>query len=389
MTAEPPPHGGNGIRPLAPDDGFPPFRSRPRIGPLLAVAAAIALLVLVGIVGIGTPPLSDPDPEEPGGGGLASGDPEITTTTTTTTTTTRAPTLADFAPLDSPLVVIPDERDTLLYLWHPSAEEAQWIALASIPQHASFDATGRWLAYLPDEGGELWTGLATGAQWAQWSGVTAAAWHPEFEGNLAWSGTGAGGDETYGIRIGGVERRTGRLIETVLAVTLEPGLCLDSWGDWGFAVVPCESGTGLWIYSPDGGLIASGDQRLVSASASGRFLVANEFDDFAVVDTRLEPVDTFTLDGSADLALTDDGTEVLEVVPTGTRTRVRSYSVGRPEGRSTSVTEAGTLVGLSGDQQFAVLHMPGTGELVLVNWRTGVTFRIPGDWPRVAAVWVP
>ena len=73
----------------------------------------------------------------------------------------------------------------------------------------------------------------------------------------------------------------------------------------------------------------------------------------------------------------------------GDRTRVRSLFVDRAGGRSVSVTERGALIDLSSDERFAVLHMPDEGDLVLVDWQTGATFRIPGGWPRVAAVFVP
>jgi hypothetical protein len=351
---------------------------------LLAVAAAIAVLVLVGVVGLGTPPSDDEDASE-GSGPLASGEAEITTTTTTTTTTTLPPTLFDLAPVESPLMVIPDERDTLLYHWHPSAREAQWFALASLPGSPQFDASGQWLAYLPGAGdpGDLWIGPAVGTQRPQRSGVTSARWHPEDPDRLAWSG----GDEPYGVRTGNMG--DGSLVETDLAFALEPGTCLEAWGDWGFAVGPCDGSMRLAVHAPDGTVTGSAPLDLVSTSVSGRMLVRNDAGDFSVVDKTFELIAAMTLDPAAGLALSRDGTEVVEVAATGTGTRVRSLFVDRPGGRSLWVTGEGRLVDISRSGRFAVLHMAESGELVLVDWVAGPTFRIPGGWPRVAAAWVP
>ena len=138
--------------------------SSPRRGPLAAIVAAVGLLILVGVVGLGTPPSDEAgDDFRAGLPGFGRGrdhndyhhhDHRC------------RPPSATYAPLESPIFVVPDERDTLMYSWHPSASEQQWVALGSFPRHLDFDAAGRWLAYIPDEDGDgvgdLWVGLGNG-----------------------------------------------------------------------------------------------------------------------------------------------------------------------------------------------------------------------------------
>ncbi len=353
----------------------------------MAVAAAVILLIVVGSIGLGTPPTDEVISTAPGA--IASGDPEVTTTTTTTTT--LPPTLAEMAPVASPIIIIPRQSDTLLWVWHPSAREPQWVPLPRPPRDVGFDASGVWMSYLvPDEvGAALWTGIATGGQAEQRTGVTSFRWHPATPDTIAWTATDGADSANTRIHLGTIEARTGAITEGLGGFAIDPGHCLLAWGDWGFATGPCDGGSDLVTYDPDGGAVASSGFHVVEDSASGRLVVRDGEDQVRVVDAALETVTFLDVEPGAELTMTADGTEVVEILTRNGRTRVRSFPVERRGGSSVSVEGESRLLGLSASQEYVLLHAWGTGELVLVNWSSGATFRIPGNWPYLEATWVP
>lgn len=381
------PDGSSPVQPLPPEPGLQPPLRTVRRGPLVAVVAAVLLLIVVGSIGLGTPPTDEAVSTAPGA--IASGDPEVTTTTTTTTT--LPPTLAEMAPVASPIIIIPSQSDTLLWVWHPSAREPQWVPLPRAPRDVGFDASGVWMSYLvPDgDGTALWMGIPTGGQAAQRMGVTSFRWHPATVETIAWTATEGADPATNRIHVGTVEARTGAITDGPGSVAIDPGHCLLAWGDWGFATGPCEGGFGLVTYDPDGAAVAASPLHLVAASASGRLVVRDAQDQVRVVDAALDTVALLEIEPGAELSVTADGEEVVETLTRNGRTRVRSFPVERRGGSSVSVEGESRLLGLSASQEYALLHAWGTGELVLVNWSSGATFRIPGNWPYLEATWVP
>jgi hypothetical protein len=370
--------------------------------------------------------------------GLGGRQPEDTASTTipelagdepvdfTTTTLLRPETLADRLGNDVESVrlatIAPDGSSEIL-LWHTDSLTPRHYPISTDVPEPDFDASGKFVAYVDDgaifvqqAGHHLETPLVEGGR--------GFAWHPTDEARLAFAMTGVAGTD---VLVG----RASTIAPEVNIVFSVPGRAsLVSWGDWGYALAFDESSTiaggvpgvlildaagrptraigGVWLESSGGTTLIEGPSaetapiwtELLRASSLAPTVVDTPVG-LDLVDENLESYGVFAgeTSDSLDVMIDDAGDRVAITALTRTSNDGGLLTVG---GVSLTILDFNENVPrviafrdevypigfVRGGQALAV-QSAATGELLIVDTRTGATVRLPIEaGTRILDAWL-
>ena len=426
------------IRPLPqdPPEGTPPggTTQRPRRWVPLTVAAGALVLF-----GVGAALFGGDNPT--GEASTAAAATTTTTIpplaveappTTAATTTTVPPSLEELLPgIESGLTaVFRDGRFGTVADWEARSTVPSFLPLTARPDLASFDASAEWLAYLSyfRTYASLHVGLPATSQPAQFIGVSGAVWHPDDLRRLAWTAHLPTAEAPV-LYEGMIDADTQQLLVTREVAEVFPTEALVAWGEWGFLLerrfildAAFEGGMPLnqnpstsrlvelalvTALDPEGQRRATVPAAFRDATDDGVLLLASTVESYETViaggdaqsllevdpailkpvpsglflaDPRLDLID-FTTSGpllpERTHLLTVDGEHVIEV-DQDSGTTITTYGLTGRGAQTVSLGRPAEIVGLTSDGRFLVVQdTTGTGDLILVNWQSGLIIPVP------------
>ncbi|MGB9358510.1 MAG: hypothetical protein WCC01_08140 [Acidimicrobiia bacterium] len=386
-----------GVRPLEPEGAPTPARPT-RKRPGLAIAATfVVLLVVLVVFGAGG---DQQEPDEPEPALVASESEELAITTTT-----LPPPLGDLLPIEfDRLIALSRSDDPRTVLW-PSVERfARSYRLPSAPVSAQFDNSGEAIAFI-DPSWNLFAGPLPGDAAIQIESMASAAvFHPIEDATLAYTAapTGAGSNALFRVHV-----QPGLLggTESTLVTPLADGQRLLTWGDWGYAIAVDEPAA-IVVLDPIGrplrvmggvAYAAGGDALLVDATqvaaADDLALLAPTVvaaaPTIGVVDRYFKPVFLFPgpNTGIPAVKISADGSLIAATTYTntgGTSLTIRDQTDATL--RTVRVDSIVYLIGFVSRGTHLAMQDSESGELVIIDWRTGAHHRIPGVTGEFVAV---
>lgn len=388
-----------GVRPLAPDGARAPTRTtQKRPGLAVAVGATFVVLLLVLVVfGAGGDQQTPDDPEP---ALVASESEELAVTPTT-----LPPPLSDLLPIDfDRLVALSRSDDPRTVLWLASDRFARSYRLPSAPASAYFDNNGETIAFI-DPFWTLFAGPLPGDAAIQIESMASAAvFHPVDTAALAYTAapTGAGSNALFRVDV-----RPGLLggTESTLVTPLADGRRLLTWGNWGYAVAVDEPAA-IVVLDPLGrplramggvAYAAGGDALLVDATqvATAEELallaptVVAVAPTIGVVNRYFKPVYLFpgSNTGIPAVKISTDGSLIAATTYTstgGTSLTIRDQTDATL--RTVRVDSIVYPIGFVSGGSHLAMQDSESGELVIIDWRTGADYRIPGVTGEFVAV---
>lgn len=388
-----------GVRPLAPDGAPVPIpTAQKRPGLVIAVAATSVVLLLVLVVfGAGG---DQQPPDDPEAALVAAESEELAVTTST-----LPPPLADLLPLDfERLVALSRSDDPRTVLWPSPERFARSYRLPSAPVLAQFDDSGEAIAFI-DPSWTLFAGPLPGdAAVRVESMASAALFHPLMDSALAYTAapTGSGSNALFRVHVQpGVLGGT----ESTVVTALGDGQRLLTWGDWGYAIA-VDDPAAIVILDPLGrplrvmggvAYAAGGDAMLVDATdvaATDELAllaptVVAATPTIGVVDRYFIPIFLFPGPGTGIPAvkISKDGNLIAATTYTntgGTSLTIRDRSDDTL--RTVRVDSVGYPIGFVLHGTHLAMQDSESGELVIIDWRTGAHHRIPGVTGEFVAV---
>lgn len=388
-----------GVRPLAPDGAPVPIpTAQERPGLVIAVAATSVVLLLVLVVfGAGG---DQQPPDDPEAALVAAESEELAVTTST-----LPPPLSDLLPLDfERLVALSRSDDPRTVLWPSPERFARSYRLPSAPVSAQFDDSGEAIAFI-DPSWTLFAGPLPGdAAVRVESMASAALFHPLMDSALAYTAapTGSGSNALFRVHVQpGVLGGT----ESTVVTALGDGQRLLTWGDWGYAIA-VDDPAAIVILDPLGrplrvmggvAYAAGGDAMLVDATdvaATDELAllaptVVATTPTIGVVDRYFIPIFLFPGPGTGIPAvkISKDGNLIAATTYTntgGTSLTIRDRSDDTL--RTVRVDSVGYPIGFVLHGTHLAMQDSESGELVIIDWRTGAHHRIPGVIGEFVAV---
>ena len=382
------------VRPLTPGDGAAEehaVRVRPSIGIAIGAGAVVLLLVLV-VFGAG------------GGNNQTGSDPESETAADVAANVQTPPTtlpaaLSQLIPVETDqLVAVSRSGDPRTVVWLPSERFAQSYRLPSVPMSAAFDSVSRTIAFI-DFSSTLFAGPLPGDTSVPIEAmVSAAVFHPTEPADLAYTAApnGAGSNALRRLQI--ASDLPGGVGSTLIA-PLDDGTRLLTWGDWGYAVAT-EEPAAVVILDPAGrprrtmggiAYAAGGDAILVDttgsadAGALGRLAptVVDRAPMIGVVDLDFEPTIEFTeLEaGNSSVTISTDGLRIAVLTHPeagGTLLTIHDRSRSAIVTADVELDAIAYALGFTADGALLTMQDTNTDEILMVDWLTGVHYRIPG-----------
>lgn len=391
------PQGGDErIRHLPPDgEGRPPqgrahYTPSPRVVLFASIAAVLGVILLVFGLGGGDP--IDVTATTQAGLAASGAVPNITTSTLP-----PPPKLTELLGQDTgPLRLIVDEDGTTTArLWFPDRRSARTYAVSAPVDSVTLDATGVFAAYR--QGGALWVGQVghTSVTFVS-DRVDGVAWHPSREGVFAYIA-----EEDHGTFLwtaaGIAELDLVQDLDLVAAVPR--GTTLAGFGSWGFAVtMPVAGVPYAVVLDPSGAPVrglggtivtAGGDKLLVEGDGPTPppgdmpFAVFPSHDGFALVDISLTNV-LLELGGTAaelpDVLIDRDGGRVaLSTVTSAGRTSITVIDFASRVPRVLPFDDRATTIAFVRNGEALALQNATSGDLSIVDWRTGAQAVVPGE----------
>ena len=355
-------------------------------------ASAVVFLLMVVVFGAGggnNQTASDPESE------VASAAADVAPATTTT----LPPTLSEMIPVETDqLIAISRSGDPRTVVWPPSERVARSYRLPSIPMSAEFDHTGRTIAFI-DSSLMLFAGSLPGDSSVPISSMASAAvFHPTDQASLAYTAAPNGAGSNALRRVQVAEDLPGGAGSTLIT-PLADGTRLLTWGDWGYAVA-IDDPAAVIVLDPFGhprramggvAYEAGGDVILVDATGAadagvlGRLAptVVESTRMIAVFDLDFEPVFEFPESGAGipNVTISTDGLRIAAVAypdAGGTVLTIRDRSRSAVVTADVEINSIAHALGFTPDGTILSLQDSNTGELVVVDWRTGVDYRISG-----------
>ena len=382
------------VRPLTPGNGAAEehtVRARPSIGIAIGASAVVLLLVLVVFGAGGGNNQTGVDPDSETG-------PDVAADVQTPTTTLPAA-LSQLIPVETDqLVAVSRSGDPRTVVWLPSERFAQSFRLPSVPMSAVFDSVGRAIAFI-DFSSTLFAGLLPGDTSVPIETmVSAAVFHPTEPADLTYTAAPNGPGSNTLRRLQVASDLPGGAGSTLIA-PLADGTRLLTWGDWGYAVAT-EAPAAVVILDPSGqprrtmgGLAhaAGGDAILVDTTGSadtgalGRLAptVVDRAPMIGVVDLDFEAIIEFPEPeaGKSSVTISTDGLRIAVLTHPeagGTLLTIHDRSRSAVVTADVELDAVAYALGFTKDGALLSMQDTHTDEILMVDWLTGVHYRIPG-----------
>jgi len=382
------------VRPLTPGDGVAQehaVRVRPSLGIAIGAGAVVLLLVLV-VFGAG------------GGNNQTGSDPESETAADVaddvqTPRTTLPATLSQLIPVETDqLVAVSRSGDPRTVVWLPSERFAQSFRLPSVPMSAVFDSESLAIAFI-DFSSTLFAGLLPGdTSVPVETMVSAAVFHPTEPSDLAYTAAPHGAGSNALRRLQVASDLPGGAGSTLVA-PLADGTRLLTWGDWGYAVAAGEPAA-VVILDPAGrprrtmggiAQAAAGDAILVDttgsadAAALGRLAptVVNSAPMIGLVDLDFQPIVEFPEPeaGNSNVTISTDGLRIAVLTHPeagGTLLTIHDRSRSAVVTADVELDAIADALGFTAGGALLTMQDTITDEILMVDWLTGVHYRISG-----------